>query len=234
MGNTKVYIHEFIDIIGQNRAAYMEHTTSWGAIGRRERNMVCFGVWATVGSTERWPEVVNLWELDGWPGLAANFRHEFSHATHQDPSLAEWWATAASYRRGGFDRILVPAHYSPTAAEAVATGLGGDVYYHELIQVQPGRARDYLAMLEQEWLAEAARIGLGLVGAYRSGMVNDSEVVVIWSMDTWESWAQVEEAYENDPAVARWRSRSGSIVADWRSKLLVAAPASPLATGYLL
>ena len=54
--------------------------------------MLCYGVWATVGSTGRWPEVVNLWELDGWDGLAANFAHEFSAGRTQDPSLAEWWA----------------------------------------------------------------------------------------------------------------------------------------------
>ena len=40
-----------------------------------------------------------MWELDGWDGLAANFEHEFSHATLQDPSLAAWWAQAAEFRR---------------------------------------------------------------------------------------------------------------------------------------
>src|SRR5436190_1420877 len=85
--NSKVYIHEFIDIIGQNRARYMHHmTANWGPIGRQERNMLCFGVWGTVGSTGRWPEVVNLWELDGWDGLAANFSHELSASSLQDES----------------------------------------------------------------------------------------------------------------------------------------------------
>ena len=56
MANTKIYIHEFVDIILQNRAAYIMHMTEgWEPIGR-ERNMKCFGVWATVGSSERWPE----------------------------------------------------------------------------------------------------------------------------------------------------------------------------------
>ena len=68
----KVYIHELIDIIGQNRARYMHHmTANWCPIGRAERDMLCYGVWATVGSTGRWPEVVNMWELPGWDGLAA-------------------------------------------------------------------------------------------------------------------------------------------------------------------
>ena len=77
MANTKVYIHEFIDIIGHNRAHYMHHmTANWSPIAQRERQQLCYGVWGTVGSTRRWPEVVNLWEEDGFAGLAASFEGE--------------------------------------------------------------------------------------------------------------------------------------------------------------
>ena len=31
------------------------------------------GALSPVGTTRRWPEVVNLWEEDGYPGLAASF-----------------------------------------------------------------------------------------------------------------------------------------------------------------
>ena len=73
--NDKVYIHEFIDIIGHNRARYMHHmTANWCPVAREERNQLCFGVWGTVGSTGRWPEVVNMWELDGWDGLVGQLR----------------------------------------------------------------------------------------------------------------------------------------------------------------
>ena len=73
----------------------MHHmTANWCPVGRRERNMNCFGVWATVGSTGAWPQVVNLWELNGWKGLAANFEHELVGRGAQDPSLAEWWSVA--------------------------------------------------------------------------------------------------------------------------------------------
>ena len=37
--NDRVYIHEFIDIIGHNRAHYMQHmTANWGPIGQEERD----------------------------------------------------------------------------------------------------------------------------------------------------------------------------------------------------
>src|SRR5258708_15103599 len=106
--NDKVYIHEFINITKQNRSRYMHHmTANWSPIAQEERHQLCYGVWGIVGSTQRWPSVVNLWEEDGWEGMADSFRHEFNHRSLQDPKLAAWWAEAANYRSGGEDRLLV-------------------------------------------------------------------------------------------------------------------------------
>jgi hypothetical protein len=235
VANAKVYIHELVDVIGHNRAAYMHHmTANWGSTAREERNMLCFGVWATVGSTGRWPQTVNLWELDGWRGMAANFRHEFTHTTLQDPSLESWWAEAATLRSGGLDRLLVPAPYAPTLEEALAAGIRGEVYSHEIVTLSPGTAPRYLSMLEQDWMPEASRLGLRLVGAYRSVMCDASEAVVIWAIETWERWAEVQTAYDEDPAVAGWRRRARAVVRDWRGTLLVDSPLNPLRTGSVL
>ena len=87
--NNKVYIHEYIDIILQGRPAYMHHMTKgWGSKGRDpKRNMLMVGVWGTLGSTARWPEVINLWEHDGWHGIAKCFKHETGNPLMQDPEL---------------------------------------------------------------------------------------------------------------------------------------------------
>ena len=78
--NDKVYIHEFINITKQNRSRYMHHmTANWSPIAQAERQQLCYGVWGTVGSTGRWPEVVNIWEEDGFEGLARSFGHELGH-----------------------------------------------------------------------------------------------------------------------------------------------------------
>ena len=115
--NPKIYIHEFIDIIGHNRAKYMHHmTANWVPVGIEERNMRCFGVWATVGSTGRWPEVVNMWELDGWDGLAANFAHETAGGRDQDPSLAGMAVILVSART---QRADLQAGYDAGADEYV-------------------------------------------------------------------------------------------------------------------
>ena len=121
--NVKVYIHELIDIIGHNRARYMHHmTANWCPVApRRARPAVP----RRVGHPRlhrALAEVVNMWELDGWDGLAANFAHETGGGRDQDPSLAEWWAVAASLRRGGVDRIVVPTPWTRSIEQSPRPG----------------------------------------------------------------------------------------------------------------
>jgi len=236
--NDKVYIHELIDIIGHNRARYMHHmTANWCPVAREERNQLCFGVWGTVGSTGAWPEVVNLWELDGWDGLVGNFEHEFTHATLQDPSLAEWWSVAASLRRGGVDRIVVPEPWTRPIGELTADGVRGELYAHELVTVAPGRVRELLDAVHDVALPAYAELGVTNVAAFRVAMVNDSEAILLWAFPDWPAWSRFEQAWLGsaehggaDP-LAAWRAASLELGADWRRSLLVDAPLAPLRTG---
>ena len=119
--NDKAYIHEFIDIRGHHRADYMHHmAANWSPLAQETRNQRCFGVFAVLGSTGPWPQVVNLWEEDGFAVLAASFAGEAVGAGAQDPALAKWWAKAAEFRRGGFDRIVRPAPWTRTIDELCA------------------------------------------------------------------------------------------------------------------
>ena len=143
--NERVYIHEFIDVIGHNRAKYMQHmTANWGPIGQEERNQLCYGVWALVGSTGVWPKTVNMWEHDSWSGLAASFAVETVGRGAQDPALERWWAKAAGFRSGGTDRIMLPAPWARGVEALCADGVKGDVYAHELVTVEPGTAAELL------------------------------------------------------------------------------------------
>jgi hypothetical protein len=236
VSNDKVYIHELIDIIGHNRARYMHHmTANWVPVAIAERNQHCFGVWATVGSTGRWPEVVNLWELDGWDGLVDNFSHELVGAGAQDPSLAEWWAVAAELRRGGVDRIVVPEAWTRPIAGLIADGVRGDVYSHELVRVPPGAAPDFLAAFREQGVPALEALDLDLVGAFRVAMVNDSEAIVIWAIPDWATWARVEQAWlgagDDADLLSGWRKTTLGLGADWQRSLLVDAPLSPLHIG---
>jgi hypothetical protein len=229
--NDKIYIHELIDIIGHNRARYMHHmTANWCPVGRVERNMLCFGVWATVGSTGAWPQVVNLWELEGWSGLADNFEHELVGRGAQDPSLAEWWAVASELRRGGFDRIAVPEPWSPTIEELTAAGTKGAVYAHELVTLLVGGARPFLDALATTGRSELAAYGLECVAALRVAMRSDTEAIVIWAVPDLPAWAAFERAWD-DGSLAPWRDPLDGMDARVERILLVDAPLSPMRIG---
>jgi hypothetical protein len=212
----------------------MHHmTANWCPVAREERNQLCYGVWGTVGSTGAWPEVVNMWELDGWPGLVHNFEHEFTHATLQDPALAQWWSVAASLRRGGVDRILVPEPWTRSIDQLVADGVRGDLYAHELVTLPVGGVTAFLAALRELGVPALAEHGIDLLGAFRVAMVNDSEAIVFWTIPDWPTWGAYEQAWLAGAggALTAWRDALVGLGADWRRSLLVEAPLSPLRAG---
>ena len=228
----KVYIHELIEIIGHNRARYMHHmTANWCPTARAERDQLCLGVWATLGSTGRWPEVVNMWELDGWEGLAANFAHETAGGRDQDPALAEWWAAAATLRRGGIDRIVVPTAWTRSVDQLIADGVKGELYAHELVTLPPGRSGHYLDALQAEGVSATEALGLQLVGAYDVAMNAGTEAIVIWAIPDWATWVAHEQAWQRGGALDGWNRTALGLGADWRRQLLVDSPLSPLRIG---
>ncbi len=236
--NDRIYLHEFIDIIGQGRAAYNHHmTANYGHLARTERRLYCVGVFSTVGSTERWPQSTNLWEYrDGWDGVANHLSFEFGNAKHQDANLITWWAEAAALRSGGLDRLLIPSHYTPTLDTLLESEVRGECYYHEQISCAPGRALDVLDAIELYRLTIGERYGWRLVGAYRTALVHDSEVIVIWAVPTFADWARFEAAVAGgtDSEIVAWQTAIAGMVIDWRNKLLVASDLSPIKTGVVL
>lgn len=229
--NDRVYIHELIDIRGHNRAAYMHHmTANWSPTAQEERDQLCYGVWSLLGSTGAWPQTVNMWEHRGWEGLADSFGTEAVGSGAQDPRLAAWWAAAADLRRGGFDRILVPAPWTRTIEELCADGVSGTVYAHELVRVRPGAATDFLERARA--VASAyERHGWQLVGAFTTAMVDDDEALLLWAIPTWPAWAAGERAHRHDDDLVAWRTEARDVVTGWHRILLVDAPLCPFRTG---
>jgi hypothetical protein len=232
VANEKVYIHEFIDIIGANRANYMHHmTANWSPLAQRQRHQLCYGVWGTVGSTQRWPQVVNIWEEDGFAGLARSFRGELNHPTLQDPALAAWWQRAAEFRRGGIDRLLVPAPWTRTIEELCADGVTGEVYAHERGTAPAGTAWDVLEVVRSEGVPVYGRFNWVLAGAWVTAMVDDDEAFLLWAVPTWNDWAAFESADRVDDEVMAWTRRRRTLTTSWERFLLVDAPLCPFRTG---
>jgi hypothetical protein len=229
---TKIYIHELIDVAGHNRARYQHHmTANWVPTAIEERGQRCYGVWSTVGSTGRWPEVVNMWELDGWDGLVRNFEVETAGGRDQDPSLREWWSVAASLRRGGFDRILVPDEQSQPIDELCGAGVRGELYCHEIVEVRPGHAQLLLGAVRSRAEQAYRTQGLELVGAFRTVLRADDECVLLWACPSWAAWGDFEQAWADGGELAAWRRSLIELGARWHRTLLIDAELAPLRLG---
>jgi hypothetical protein len=234
VANTRVYLHELIDIVGQQRARYMHHMTAyWCPESSRARDQLCYGVWGTLGSTGHWPQVVNMWEyVGGWDALAQSFELEVSNPTMQDPKLQEWWRTAAPLRRGGYDRVLVPAPGTRTIEELVADGVRGDAYAHELITVPPGTSGALLELLANVGRVCVESAGLALLGAFNVALRNDTECIVLWVLPDWATWARFERAWSSGDAVLQpWRRGLVDAGADLNRMLLIDSPLNPMKIG---
>src|SRR5215212_9347310 len=131
--NQKIYLHEIVKILGDNRANYFNQMTREWAPAMKERKQKLFGIFSLFTSSGPWPYVINIWEYDGWEGIGASFDFETANVqTLRDPFFAEWSKKSYTMRQEGFDRLLIPAEYSPTIDELFAKrSIGHRLYTHE-------------------------------------------------------------------------------------------------------
>ena len=232
--NDRVYIHELIDIRDHHRADYVQHmAANWSPLAQETRDQKLYGIWSVLGSTGPWPQVLNMWEERGFAGLAASFAGEAVGPGAQDPALERWWAKAAEFRRGGFDRLVKPAPWSRPIDELCAAGATGVAYAHETITVRPGANWDLLELARERAAPAYERYGFGLVGAFATMLVDDDECLLLWSIPSWDAWARFEDGHlpGGDAALAEWRAWSADVVTARHRILLVDAPLSPFRTG---
>src|ERR1044072_9455213 len=111
-----LHLHEVIDIVGEQAVPYMERSVLGFKGETADRGLALWGTWYVMGSTGRWPQVVNIWEMaDGWDGWerlcrATNLRREANE------DLADWWREAYQRRTGGFRRLPGPTPAPPPPA----------------------------------------------------------------------------------------------------------------------
>ena len=239
MANDKIYIHELIEIIGHNRPKYMHHMTAVWAPVRRDHEQQCLGVWAEVGTTGNWPRTVNIWEQNGWEGLAFHLGYEASGAKvgqstaigDMEPEERAWWSAAAEFRRSGRDRILLPTPWTRTVDELLADGVRGGLYAHERIWTPAGRSPEYLQLVHDAGLAAYAEAGLENIGAYDNALINERECIILWAIPDWPTWASFERAWRSAKALLSFRQQSAKIVDRFERRLLTDSPLNPMVLG---
>ncbi len=231
MSGRAVYLHEYIDIVGEGAMPYMEHTARLAADEASGGTLGLVGTWYTMGSTGRWPQVVNLWEsVDGWEGWRRLMERTNLRRT-KTPELEEWWRRALAMRTGGFDRLLAGARGSPTLAELERDGVRGSVFVHELSRCRPGAALDYLGAVQDEWRPVLAEYGHVAVGLYEV-LLTDREVLTIWATDPASHCAlQRAGAEGDDDRIGRWRARAREFLTAWREELMTPHPSTVLSAG---
>jgi hypothetical protein len=207
-----LYLHEIIDIIGTGQEAYLDTVGERAVHSEREGLSRLVGTWKVIGSTHRWPRVVNLWEMDGWQQWAETLERQH-FPEKKDAALAPWWAKATQWRRGGFDRILEPSAYSPTRDELRARRLKAWVCVHTVVRLFPGKVSEYLTAVDTILRPLLESRGLTLMGAYAVPMRSD-EVLVLWAAPDFRHLCAVYETRSGDAGMREW----GAFVAPFRQQ----------------
>ena len=225
-----IFLHEFIDIVGLGAWPYMEHTATCS--GEQANGLELLGTWYTMGLTGRWSQCVNIWELPGgWEGWRDSIdRLGLKRKANKD--LTGWWNEALNYRTGGFDRQLAGIPGCPTMATLERDGVRGTAFVHELSEVRPGAALEYLQAMQEEWVPVMHDYGLRPVGLYEV-LMSDSEACSIWAGDV-EGIVRLGRAYDAargldaeefaDERVLRWRNRAREYTTKFREELMTPCP----------
>lgn len=233
-----LYLHETIDVIGQGAVPYMEKSVvGFDPEAVADRGLTLYGTWVVQGSTGRWPQVVNIWELvDGWEGWRrlcsrTNLRRE------ANSELSDWWSDAASWRSGGFDRLLGAGPGTLPLETIEREHIQGELFVHETARVRPGTAMDYLAAVREDWAPVMAEHGHRLVGAWEV-LLSESETCTLWATDL-DSHIELARATDatrgfetrdgtRDLRISRWREQARTFREHWREEMLIPCPGSPM------
>lgn len=212
-----IYFHETIDptpVAGKQE----EYLAEIGKVSKRlaeagpKAGLRCVGNWVTVWATGRWPQVIGLWEVRDWEWFTEHF----------DGGIAQLFTDAPQhyydYRLGGFDRLLLPAQYTPTLDQIVERGIRAPVVLQEHIGVGPGRAGEYLEELGKA--AAEIKDGIRLVGAYIVALRDGGEVLTMWGLEGFGAFAAIQQRPNENPAFHSWRRRSQELETSYIATLM--------------
>ena len=205
-----LYLHEIIDIVGTGQESYLATVAERARHSTGEGMSRLMGTFKVIGSTHRWPSVVNLWEMDSWEQWADTLERQFLPA-RKDASLAPWWAKATEWRSGGFDRILEPTAYSPTVDALRRRDLKAWVCVHTIAQLLPGRRDAYLTAVGDTLVPVLESRGLALMGAYAVPMRSD-EAIVLFAAPNFRMLCGLYAERHRDAQLRQWSVR----VRAWR------------------
>jgi hypothetical protein len=222
--SSHIYLHEVIFTVPGREEPYMASVNSLHydpVRGReahvKERFAQQFRSAETSGA---FPCVINIWE-QSWAKLKGNLAMQFQDR-QRDTAMEDWWQRNLHLRRGGYDRVLIPAAYSPDGEALRKRGVRGEVFLHEVVWLPFGEPERYLAELKRQLLPTATKLGVDLIGAYRVAM-RPRQVLTLFGARKWSQFARFAGACAEGRELRAWRDYRDSQVA--RSEELVLLPA---------
>lgn len=228
--NPHIYVHEVMRTVPGREEAYMASVLSIrDDPGRADRQThAAFGQFRTVDTSGPWPGVINIWEED-WDALASDLAAQF-HGAPRDVALEQWWNRNIDLRTGGFDRVLVPAPFSPTKRELCDRGFTGEVFLHEIIHLAAAEADRYLDHVERRLVHALTDYGVSLVGAFRVAM-RPGQLVTIIGAPQWADLTAFVGAMASDPEIKAFAEYRAEVVDRVEECFMIPARHDPFATG---
>lgn len=214
-----LYLHETVDIRGDGATAYMQAVVERARHSEEAGISRLVGTWRVIGSTHRWPRVVNLWEMDGWGHWSQSLERQF-HPRQRDRHLSAWWRAMVRYRRGGFDRILEPAPFCPSRSRLAAKGIKGWVTEQQIYRIPWSFLPEFFAEVESSLLPAMESYGISLVGAYASPM-RPGEALILWSASDFATLCHQWEERNSSPSWRAWCARLEQLRVRWVVSWLV-------------
>ena len=175
------------------------------------------GTWKVIGSTNRWPRVVNLWEMDGWEPVGGNARAPVpagqgrcraGAVVGEGDRMAQ--RRLRSHSRAGRRTARRATHCAPRVCSAW-------VCVHTIARTAARPARRRISPPSARADAAAGGARLTLMGAYSVPMRSD-EVVLLWAAPDFRHLCRLYDGCGRRSRAARVERPLGSAVASNRRR----------------
>jgi hypothetical protein len=224
--NPNIYLHEIVRTVPGREEPYLGSVLSLHHEPvRRGRGRAAFGQFRSIPTSGAWPYGINIWE-NTWAGQTEDLVSQFQDA-QRDVAMEEWWNRNLHLRRGGYDRLLIPAPCSPTLRDLEDGGVRGEVFLHEILWLPFGEPLRYLDALEQQLVPALDRLGIDLVGAFRVAM-RPRQVVTILGAREWSGLGALLDQSTRDPDLQGWQEYRAATIEQAEELLLLPARHGPL------
>ncbi len=167
----------------------------------RGQRLVVLG--STIGSTARWPETTEIWQVEDFAALGSLLDGlPCDDSTHS--AEARFWRDSFAHRGRGDGRIVVGTSFSPDLDQQLRDGLEARVFGVEELRFFPGRRREALAGLAARAALDRGR-GRHLLLAGEVAFTNDL-LAAVWAYRDLPSCNAYQAEHAPDPELRAWRT----------------------------